>query len=205
MFGLRTFGFRPPEPTKRTRANSRNVRVALIPVRDAPDVGLADEPRVLVQKAVLHLEGRLGPRRAAGRELLRGDGDAQLRRGHIHRDRVAVLDQRDGAAHVRLRGHVPDDEAACGAHEAPVGREGHVLAEARGRERAHGRGHLAHAGPALWALVADDDEIALADLALLKALQHLLLAAKDNSLSSEARALRAEGLHDRTIWAQIAS
>ena len=53
-----------------------------------------------------------------------------------------------------------DAEAARGAREAAVGDQRDLLADALAVERRRGRQHLAHAGAALGALVADDDDVA---------------------------------------------
>ena len=102
------------------------------------------------------------PRLAALGELGVGDRDADLALDGVDRDHVAVLDQRDRAALGGLGADVADAEAAGGAGEAAVGDQRDLLAHALAVERRGGGEHLAHAGAALGALVADDDDVAFA-------------------------------------------
>ena len=76
-------------------------------------------------------------------------------------DDVAVLEQRDRPADGRLGADVADAEAARGAGEAAVGDQRDLVAHALAVERRRGRQHLAHAGAALGALVADDEDVAV--------------------------------------------
>jgi hypothetical protein len=57
-----------------------------------------------------------------------------------------------------------------------------------------GRQHLAHAGPALGAFVADDDDVALLDLAVEDALQRLFFGSKHDGAAGEAQAFLAGDL-----------
>ena len=81
----------------------------------------------------------------------------------VDRDDVAVAEEGDRAADRRLGRNVADRRAAGGAGEPAVGdqRDGRALAAAL-----DGRGggqHLPHAGAALRAFVADDDDVAVVD------------------------------------------
>ena len=87
------------------------------------------------------------------------------RDGDVDGDDVAVPDGRDRAAARRLGRDVADHEAVRGAGEAPVGQQRDVLAQARAVDGAGDGEHLAHAGAAGRALVADDDDVAGHDLA----------------------------------------
>jgi heavy metal translocating P-type ATPase len=93
----------------------------------------------------------------------------------IDGDGVAVLHDGDRAAFVGLGGDVADDEAVAAAGEAAVGDERDVLAEALAHDGAGGGEHLAHAGAALGAFVADDDDVALLDGAVEDGLERRLL------------------------------
>src|SRR5829696_8069564 len=76
----------------------------------------------------------------------------------------------------RLGPDMADAEAARRAREAPVGDQRHLLAHALAIKCGSGRQHLAHAGAALGAFIADHDHRALGDLALLDRREALLLA-----------------------------
>ena len=78
----------------------------------------------------------------------------------VEPDPVAVADERDRAAVGRLGGDVADAQPGGAAGEAAVGEQQHVLAEPGALDRAGDGEHLAHAGPARGALVADDDDVA---------------------------------------------
>jgi hypothetical protein len=86
-----------------------------------------------------------------------GDLDVEPPLGNVEGDDVALRDGGDRAAHRRLGRDVPRHEAAGRAAEAAVGEERHVLVEAGAHERCGDAEHLAHAGAAARALVADDD------------------------------------------------
>ena len=84
--------------------------------------------------------------------------------------------ERDRAADRRLRPDMADAEAARGAGEAAVGDQRDLVAHALAVERGRGRQHLAHAGAALRALVADDEHVAFLVLARLDRGEGILLA-----------------------------
>src|SRR4029450_4474956 len=88
-----------------------------------------------------------------------GPGHLQLDppRVRVDRDGIALVHQRDQAAHGRLRRDVPDHQAVRAAREAAAGDEPARVAQARADERRRGREHLAHPRPAPRALVADHD------------------------------------------------
>ena len=109
-------------------------------------------------RAVLGLARR--PALLAAGEFLVGDVDRDLAGRRIEGDDVAVLDVGDRAADGGLGADVADAEAAGGAREAAVGDERDLVAHALAVERGGGREHLAHAGAALGALVADDEHVA---------------------------------------------
>ena len=71
-------------------------------------------------------------------------------------------DRGDRAAVDGLGRDVAGHEAVGGAAEAPVGEQRDVLAQAGAVDRGGDREHLAHAGAAGGALVADDDDVAVA-------------------------------------------
>ena len=93
-------------------------------------------------------DGRL--RRPAPRDLLLRDVEGEGACGDVDADGVALLDEADEAAGVRLGRHVADGGAARGAAEAAVGDERHAVVQALAGQRRRGREHLGHAGR-LWA------------------------------------------------------
>ena len=74
----------------------------------------------------------------------------------------------DRAADRRLRADMADAEAARRAGEAAVGDERDLVAHALAVERRRGGEHLAHAGAAARALVADDEHLAFLVVACLR-------------------------------------
>ena len=123
----------------------------------------------------------------------------------VDADGVAILDQSDRAALGRLGADMADAEAAGGAGEAPIGDQCHLLAHAEAIERSGGREHLAHAGAALGAFVADDDHFALYDLAVLDGLECLFLAIEHPRRAGELEPVHARDLHDRALRCQRAA
>src|SRR5882724_9854957 len=105
--------------------------------------------------------------------------------GHLHfecallgieLDDVAVLDERDRSAERGLGADMADAEAARRAREAAIGDQRHLAAHALAVERRSGGEHLAHAGAALGALVADDEHFAFLVVAILHRLEAGFLA-----------------------------
>jgi hypothetical protein len=98
---------------------------------------------------------------------------------------------------------VADDEAVAAAAEAAVGDERDVFAEALAHDGA-GRGkHLAHAGAALRAFVADDDDVALLDLAVEDGLQRVSSESNTMALPVKLEAFLAGDLGDRAAGARL--
>ena len=139
-------------------------------------------------------------------ELGLGEGDADLALDGVEGDHVAVAEERDRAALGRLGADVADAEAAGGAGEAAVGDQRHLLAHALAGEGGGGREHLAHAGAADRALVADDDDLALLVGALLHRVEGVLLALEDAGGAGEdlLRLGHAGDLHDGALGGEVA-
>src|SRR5262245_34644838 len=97
-----------------------------------------------------------------------------------------------------------DTEAARAAGEAAIGDQRHLLADAQAIERGRRRQHFAHAWPALGTFVADDDHIALLELALHHGVERCLLRIEAARRAAEDQALHAGHLHDGTIGREIA-
>src|SRR5688572_6115945 len=94
----------------------------------------------------------------------------------IDEDRVAVVDRGDRTADRSLGCDVPDHVTVRRAGEAAVGDERDLLSQPRADDRAGHAEHLAHAGPTLRALVADDHAVAFLDLPLDDRGERVLLA-----------------------------
>ena len=176
-------------------------------VGDGAEPGRADELGVFPERAGA-VDGGAGavPALAALVELGVGEGDADLALDGVEGDHVAVAEERDRAALGRLGADVADAEAAGGAGEAAVGDERHLLAHALAGEGGGGGEHLAHAGAADRALVADDDDLALLVGALLHRLEGVLLAFEDAGGAGEDLLLggHAGDLHDGALGGEVA-
>src|SRR5439155_24527060 len=96
-------------------------------------------------------------------------------------DRIAITHERERTADRGLRRDVADDVSVRRAAEAAVGDERDLLREPGADDRAGHRQHLAHAGTAARALVADDDAITLADRAAQHGVERVLLLVEDAS------------------------
>src|SRR3546814_5799358 len=89
-----------------------------------------------------------------------------------------------------------DADAPRGAGEAPGGDQRHLVAHALAVDRRGGGQHFAHAGAALGARVADDDDLAFLVVALVDRLVSVLLAVEHAGGSAELLLLHAGHLHD---------
>src|SRR5207237_3065379 len=96
----------------------------------------------------------------------------------IDGDHVAVAQQSDRAADRRLRADMTDTETLRRARETPVRDQCDLAAGALAGESCRGREHLAHAGAAPGALVADDEDVAFLVGARLDRLEAGLFAVK---------------------------
>src|SRR5438874_10103616 len=145
-------------------------------VGDGAFLGVADGLGVAPERARLVLVPARLPALAALGQFGVAEGDLDGALGGVEGDHVAVAEQRDRAADCRLGPDMADAEAARRAGEAAVGDERDLAAGALAVERRRCRQHLAHAGAAARALVADDEDVALLVLPLLDAGEARLLA-----------------------------
>ena len=122
----------------------------------------------------------------------------------VDRDDVAVAQKRDRAADRRLRPDMADAEAARRAGEAPVGDQRDLVAHALAVKRRGGRQHLAHAGAAARALVADDEHVAFLVVLVLHRLEAGLLAVEAARRAGELQVRHAGDLHDRAFGREVA-
>ena len=98
-----------------------------------------------------------------------------------------------------------DAEAARRAGEAAVGDERHLVAHALAIDGGGGRQHLAHAGAAARALVADDEDFAFLVFLVLDRVEAGLFAVEAARRSAEFQFGHAGNLHDRAIRREIAA
>ena len=119
-------------------------------------------------------------------------------------DDVAVADQPDRAADRRLRPDMADAEAARRAGETAVGDQRDFVARALAVKRGRRRQHLAHAGAAARALVADDQHVAFLVFACLHRVEAGFLAVEAARRAGELQLLHAGDLHDRAFGREIA-
>src|SRR5512144_2346278 len=92
-----------------------------------------------------------------------------------------------------------DAKAAGRAREAAVGDERHLVAHALAVERSRGREHLAHAGAAFGALVADDEHLALLVALGAHRGEGILLAIEAAGRPAELKPLHAGDLDDGAV------
>src|SRR5207302_5893533 len=114
----------------------------------------------------------------------------------VDRDRVAILHGGDRTAVEGLGRDMPGHEPMRGAGEAPVSEQRDVLAQPDAVQGRRDREHLAHAGPAGRALVADDDDVAGGDALVRDGLHRRLLALEDPGGPTVVPALVAGELPD---------
>jgi hypothetical protein len=100
---------------------------------------------------------------------------------------------------------VADHEAVGAAGETSVGDEGDSLAEALAHDSTGGSEHLAHTGSALGSFVADDDDVAVLDLAVEDAAKGGLFGFVDDGLAGEGVALLAGDLGDGAFRGEVAA
>ena len=108
----------------------------------------------------------------------------------VEHDRVAVAHRGDRAAAGRLGRDVADHQAVRRAREAAVGDQRDLVAEALADERGGDVQHLAHAGAAGRALVADHDHVAGLDRARLDRREAVLLGVEDARRAAVVAAAR---------------
>ncbi len=163
--------------------------------------GGADQQRVLGQRAAADLRcGRLPAGAARGEIGVGGD----LAAGGVDHDAVAFVQQRDRPAARGFRRDVADHEAVGGAAEAAIGDQRHVVAEAAADQRGGDAEHLAHAGAAGRAFVADHDDVALDDVAGLHRGERLLLAFEHAGAAFEVAGALAGKLQDAAFRREVA-
>ncbi|SIN06829.1 Uncharacterised protein [Mycobacteroides abscessus subsp. abscessus] len=97
---------------------------------------------------------------------------------------------------------MPDAQAGGPAGEAPVGHQQHILAQAGALDGSGDRQHLAHAGAALGALIADHDDVAMGDGAVLERVQGCSFALENPCGALEDIGFEAGRLHHGALGSQ---
>src|SRR5450756_149430 len=196
-----------PRHGSRGRGPSRPWSSCLVSLEDSSLLRAGDEFDITGEVAGYtgaRRDGRL--RRPASRDLFLRDVEAEGACGDVDADGVALLDEADEAAGVRLGRHVADGGAARGAAEAAVGDERHVLVAVLAGEHRRGAEHLGHAGGALGALAADHDHRAAADAAVGDGRHGVFLALEDLSGAAVAQHLVGHStlLDDGAVGGEVA-
>ena len=117
---------------------------------------------------------------------------------------VAFAQRRERAALRGLGRDVTDHEPVRGAREAAVGDQRDGFREALADDRGGDVQHLAHAGAAVRALVADHDHVALADRAGFHRREGVLLGVEDAGRPSVQRAIVPGELHRAPAGSEVA-
>ena len=171
--------------------------------RDCSLRGGADQRRVFRQRPLGVARRGRPPLEEPPVEFVVVELDVHRARLDVDADDVAVLDERDRAACCGLGRNVTDHEAVRGAREAPVGDERDVR-HAAPLERGRDLQHLTHAWAAARALVADDDDVALADAAALDRLERGFLAVEHARGAFEVVGVVAHKLDHRAVRRHVA-
>src|SRR3954452_9979631 len=140
-----------------------------------------------------------------GGDLVVGEEDAQLARFDVELDRVAVAQRGDRPAPRGFGGDVPDHQAVGRARETAVRDQSHFVAEALADERGRDVQHLAHPGPACWALVTDDDDVTGLDAPRFHGREALVLGIEDARRTGVEEALVPGELHDTALRREVAA
>src|SRR3954451_24203023 len=196
--------------TQRTMTRARGARsendsdAPGLRARDRAIAGRGDERRVLREDA--RRVARLRPLDVAEAlgELIVREVDAQLARLDVDGDDVALVECRQGSSARRLGRDVPDHEPVRGAREAAVGDQRDVLAGALADDRRSDVQHLAHAGPAGRALVADHDDVALVERARLDRREAVLLGIEHARGTAVQRPFMAGELDHAALGCEVA-
>ena len=118
---------------------------------------------------------------------------------------VAFVDGGDGAADGGFRRDVAGHEAARGSGEAAVGEQGDGFGELGDAGDGSGdQQHLAHAGSAFRAFVADDEHVVRLDLAGLDGGEGVLFGVEDARRAAMLEALVSGDLDDAAFGSEIA-
>ena len=121
----------------------------------------------------------------------------------IDGDHVTVFECGNGAVVRRFRASVANAQAARGAGEAAIGQQCHLVAHALAVKQGGNAQHLAHAGAALGAFVADHQHIAGLVLHGLHGVLRFFFRVENPRRALVHQRLEACGLEQSAIRAQI--
>ncbi|MPM94237.1 hypothetical protein SDC9_141382 [bioreactor metagenome] len=126
--------------------------------------------------------------------------------GQVNLYNVAGLQGSNRSASGSFWGNVSNAGAARAARKAPVGDEGHLLAQAHAHDGAGGAEHFLHTGAAARTFVADDDHFARLNLTGQNAAHCGFLRIVDAGRTAEDlhRSSHAGRLDDCAVGGQIA-
>src|SRR4051812_4870180 len=195
----------------RVRRWSATSTIASRPSRSEPLAGYGalgggrHRRRVLRHDAALVVRLRRHVRLDPLRDLLVGEVHVEAAGVDVEGDHVAVLDGRDRAAPDRLGSDVAGHQAVGGSRETAVGEQRHLVADALPDERGRDLEHLAHAGAAGRALVANHDDVAGLDALLLDHRKALLLGTEDPGGAGVLLSLLARNLDDTALRREVAA
>src|SRR6478735_641227 len=167
--------------------------------------GAADEAAVLGEDTAgvlgLGVGDALG---AAALELGVVDQQVEQPLLDVEPDAVTVAHEGDRPLVDGLGRDVSDAQPGGATGEAAVGEQQHVLAEPGALDRSRDREHLAHARATLGALVADDDDVAGHEGAVLHGIHRGALAVEDARGALEDVRVEPGRLHDRPLGGERA-
>ena len=170
-----------------------------------PSLGAFHVLDVFVERAAGGFVGRGCPGFAAAGQFVGGEVERDRVRFGVDRDAVAVFARARSGRRLGFGRDVADDEAGGAAGEAAVGDEGDIFFQAGADDRAGGREHFGHAGAALRAFVANDDDVALLDLCCCMAASMSSSESKQLAVPVNLQAFLAGDFGDGAVGAEVAA
>ena len=200
------------EPLTARLAGSKPLQSLLSLYSEGPRLGSvtapsdADETRAAYLAITPVAKRGSGSRQSARRASSSSSGRSTLRvlLLDVEGDGVAVRQGRYGAAVGGFGGDVAGHQAACGAGEAAVREEGDGLAQALADEGRGDAEHLAHAGSALGAFVADDDHVVFGDASGLHGAHGVFFGVEDAGRARVQEAGVAGDLDHAALGSEVA-
>src|SRR5215470_8039421 len=196
-------------PTATMRTIVSDVRIAPL-FRRCARMGHGARPRrthllgVFPQATRAELAVAWLPLRLAPAQFLVGQANVQASSLSVDVDDVAVAQEPDWPADRRFRPDVADTEPARRAGKTSVGDQRDLQSHALTVEGGRGRQHLAHAGPAARAFVADDQDVAFLVAAAAHRFEGILLAVEAARRSGKLQVGHGGDFHDRAFGSEIA-
>src|SRR3989344_9637819 len=138
------------------------------------------------------------------RELFFGNFNVQRFLFRVYRDDVAISDEPDGAADVRFRRDVADDEPVRAAGEAAIGNKRNRIAEPSSDDGRSDGEHFAHPRAAFRNLISDNYRVAGDDRARLYRRERRLLVLKHLRRAAMLQFLDAFYFRDTAAGREVA-